>query len=101
MVYDNVQSPSIKDCERDERPKNVSRESNYQITGLGQHTPSNWLEALRNDSFKVSLNNFLVDIWKNDYFGGIVKEKLYVTDGSVCYLFGVCNGKMAVFTFNT
>ena len=74
MVYDNVQSPSIKDCEREERSKNVSRESNYQITGPGQHTPSNWLEALRNDNFKVSLNNFLVDIWKNDCFGGIMSQ---------------------------
>ena len=54
MVFDKVQSPSIKDCEREERSKNVRRESNYQITGPGQHTPSNWLEALRNDNFKVS-----------------------------------------------
>ena len=50
---------------------------------------------MRDDDFKVSLNNFLVDIWKNDCFGGILKErKLYVTDGNVCYLFGVSNGKM-------
>ena len=38
IVFDKAQSPSIKDCERDERSKNVSRESNYQITGPGQHT---------------------------------------------------------------
>ena len=73
MVFDKVQSPSIKDCERAETSKNVSRELNYQVTGLGQHTPSNWLEALRNDNFKVSLNKFLVDILEND--GGILKEK--------------------------
>ena len=95
MVFDKVQSPAIKDCERDEVLKNVSRESIYQITGPGQHTPSDWLEALQNGNFKVSLNKFLVDIWKNDCFGGIFKEKkLYVTDGNVCYLFGVSNGKM-------
>ena len=95
MVFDKVQSPSIKDCERDERSKNVSRESNYQITGPGQHTPSNWLEASRNDNFIVSLNKFLVDIWKNGCFGGILKErKLYVTDVNLCCLFGVSNGKM-------
>ena len=75
MVFDKAQLPSIKDCERDEVLKNVSRESNYQITGPGQHTPSDWLEALRNGNFKVSLNKFLVDIWKNDCFGGIFKEK--------------------------
>ena len=46
MVFDKVRSPSIKDCERDKRSENVSRESNYQITGPGQHTPSKWLEAL-------------------------------------------------------
>ena len=95
MVFDKVQSPSIKDCERDERSENVSRESNYQITGPGQHTPSYWLETLRNDNFKVSLNKFLVNIWKNDCFDGILKEKkLYVTDGNVCYLCEVSNGKM-------
>ena len=38
IVFDKAQSRSIKDCERDERSKNVSRESNYQITGPGQHT---------------------------------------------------------------
>ena len=95
MVFDKVQSPSVKDCERDERSKNVSRESNYQITGPGQHTPSNLLETLRNDNFKVPLNKFLVNIWKNDCFGGILKEKkLYVTDGNFCHLFEVSNGKM-------
>ena len=41
MVFDKVQSPSNKDFEIDERSKNVSRESNYQITGPGQHTQSN------------------------------------------------------------
>ena len=84
MVFDKVQSLSIKDCERDERSKNVMRESNYQITGPGKHTPGNWLEALQNDNFKVSLNKFLVDIWKNYCFGGISKEKkLYVLHGNV------------------
>ena len=93
MVFDKVQSPSIKDCERAETSKNASSELNYQVTGLGQHTPSNWLEALRNDNFKVSLNKFLVDILEND--GGILKEKkLCVTDGNVCYLFEVSNGKL-------
>ena len=93
MVFDKVQSPSIKDCERAETSKNVSRELNYQVTGLGQDTPSNWLEALRNDNFKVSLNKFLVDILEND--GGILKEKkLCVTDGNVCYLSEVSNGKL-------
>ena len=95
MVFDKVQSLLIKDCERDERSRNVSRESNYQITGPGQHIPNNWLEPLRNDNFKASLNTFLMDIWKNDSFGGILKEnKLYATDGNVCYLFEVSSGKM-------
>ena len=95
IVFDKVKSASIEDCERDERSKNVSRELSYQITGPGQHTPSNWLKALRNDNHKVSLNKFLVDVWKNYCFGGILKEKkLYVTDGNVCYLFEVSNGKM-------
>ena len=36
-----------------------------------------------------------MDIWENDYFDGILKEKkLYVTDGNVCYLFAVSKGKM-------
>ena len=95
MVFDKVQSPSIKNCERDEKTKNEGRESNYQITGPCQQTPNNWLETCRNDNFKVSLNKFLVDIWKNDCFGGISKEKkLYVTDGNVCYLFEVSSEKM-------
>ena len=33
IVFDKVQSPSIKDCERDERTINISRVLNYQITG--------------------------------------------------------------------
>ena len=98
IVFDKVQLSSIKDCGRDERSKNISREPNYQITGPGQHTPSNGLEALQNDNFKVFLNKFLVGIWKKDCFGGILKEKkLYIIDGNVCYLFEVSNGKMVNF----
>ena len=37
-----------------------------------------------------------MDIWKNDCFSGILREKkLYSIDGNVCYLFEVFNRKMA------
>ena len=48
-------SPSIKDCERDQRE---SSSMTYQISGVGQKHPSNWWQALKNSSFKKSLIEF-------------------------------------------
>ena len=46
---------------------------------------------------KLSLNKFLVDIWKNGCLSGILKEnKLYVKVGNVFYLFEISNGEMVI-----
>ena len=56
LVFDKVVSLSIKDCERDSRSGYQERHIQYQITGPNQRRPSNWLNALRFDQFKVAIN---------------------------------------------
>ena len=94
FVFDKTVSPSIKDCERDKRMIN-GRTSLYHIAGPGQKRPSSWMEALRNDQFKESLVDFLVQSWEDDNLVAILKEKvLYANGGDICYSYKVCDGKM-------
>ena len=65
LVFDKVISPSIKDIERNARSAS-SRQETYTITGPEQTRPTNWLNALRIDSFKTSLVEFLTTFWEND-----------------------------------
>ena len=55
FVTEKWVSPSIKDCERDNRGSSTM---SYQINGIGQKRPANWLQALQNPSFKKSLIEF-------------------------------------------
>ena len=87
-VFDKVISPSIKDCERDSRSGYEERGSQYQITGPNQRRPSNWLNSLRFDQFKVAINSFLVSVWEDDSLAVIFQGKcLYVNNGDMCYCF--------------
>ena len=58
FIFDKWINPSIKDSERNDR---VSVTTSFQITGSSHKRPSNWLEAMKNTSFKISLNKFLVE----------------------------------------
>ena len=58
FIFDKWISPSIKDSERSYR---ASVNTNFQVTGSLQKRPSNWLEAMKNTSFKISLNKVLVE----------------------------------------
>ena len=48
----------------------------YQINGIGQKRPGNWLQALRNSSFKKSLIEFLVKVWSDDSSSEISRDKV-------------------------
>ena len=92
FVSDKWLSPSIKDCERDAR---VSSTGKYQITGPTQKRPNNWIQALRNASFKESFIKFLINSWKNDDFAHIWQEKtLFANSGDVCYSYKVVDGRV-------
>ena len=58
FIFDKWISPSIKDSERSYR---ASVNTSFQVTGSLQKRPSNWLDAMKNTSFKISLNNVLVE----------------------------------------
>ena len=82
LAFDKVVSPSVKDCERDSRSGYHERDSQYQITGPNQRRPSNWLNTLRFDQFKVAINSFLVSALQDDSLTEIFQGKcLYVNDG--------------------
>ena len=95
LVFEKAVSPSIKDCERDSRSGYEERCSQYQITGPNQRRPSNWLNALRFDQFKVTLNSFLVSAWEENSLTEIFQGKcLHVNNDDICYCFREENGQV-------
>ena len=58
FIFDKWISPPIKDNERNDR---ASVNTSFQVTGSSQKRPSNSLEAMKNTSFKISLDKFLVE----------------------------------------
>ena len=60
FIFDKWISPSIKDDKRDDR---ASVNTSFLATGSSQKRQGNWLEAMKNTSFKISLNKFLVEYW--------------------------------------
>ena len=58
LVFDHFITPSIKDAGRDRRVKS-GRDMPLKISGSNQQCTSDWLKALRNDSFKTELSKFL------------------------------------------
>ena len=93
FVSDKTISPSIKDAERESRSSD-SRASAFSISGPCQKRPPKWLNALRNDNFKNSLIEFLVNAWssKNEYSTIIGDKVLYANVGDMCYSIRVLNG---------
>ena len=64
LIFDKV--VSIKDCKHNSRSGYQERGNQYQITGLNQRKPSNWLNTLPIDQFKAVVNSFLVSAWQDD-----------------------------------
>ena len=92
FVTDKWLSPSIKDCERDLR---MSSSTAFSITGPCQKRPSNWNQALKNNNFKKSLFEFLLNTWKDDSCASIFKQKtLFANSGDVCYRYNVVDGRV-------
>ena len=83
FIFDKWISPSIKDNERNDR---ASVNTSFQVTGSSQKRPSNWLEAMKNTSFKISLNKFLVEYWNGNSLVDLIGKKiLYFNCGDTCY----------------
>ena len=88
IVFDTIQSPSIKDYERDQRAAAQDRTLNFQILGESQRRPSDFRKALRNDAFKDALIGFLVQSRNCDSVGHIISNKeLHITHREKCYRF--------------
>ena len=82
-MFGEWMTPSINDSERDDR---ASINTSFQVTGPSQKRPSNWLKAMKNKSFKISLNKFLVEYWNDNSLVDLIGEKiLYVKCGDTCY----------------
>ena len=84
FIFDKWISPSsIKDSERNDH---ASENTSFQVTGSSQKRPSNWLEAMKNTSFKISLNKFLVEYWNGNSLVDLIGKKiLYFNCGDTCY----------------
>ena len=63
FIFDKTVCPSIKDIERTSRER--SDTLTYRITGPFQKRPTDWLKAMKIDSFKKSLVQYLTESWKN------------------------------------
>ena len=61
------------------------RNTEYQITGHGQKRPGNWLDALRSDSFKKSLIEYLISSWEDDSLSSILGDKTIVANNKMIY----------------
>ena len=95
IIFDQIKTPSIKDYERDQRSKANDRSLNYQISGPLQTRPPKFKDALRNDQFKDSLIQFLVNSWEDDSFADIISYKLiYVTYREKCFCFSSSEGNV-------
>ena len=83
FTFDKWISPSIKDSERNDR---ASETTSFQVTGSSQKRPSNRLEAMKNTSFKISLNKFIVEYWNGNSLVDLIGKKiLYLNCGDTCY----------------
>ena len=85
FVNDKWIKPSIKDIKREGRE---SSSVMYRISGPAQKRPGNWISSLRNDCFKISLVEFLINNWELNNMSDIFKRKtLYANCGNKCYMY--------------
>lgn len=92
FVSDKWITPSIKDCERQNR-ETVS--VSYQIKGAAQKRPTNWIAALKNSSFKESLVEFLLESWQDDTLSHLFQNKiLYANYNDTCFKYEAEDNKV-------
>lgn len=80
LVFDKMVAPSIKELEH--KSQNSVDDEEYIITRPEQKRPRNWLNALRNSSFKTTLGlvAFMIRYWANDHIHSFIgQKKLYFT----------------------
>ena len=95
IVFDQIQSPSMKDYERDQRAAACDRTLNFQIMGAEQRRPADFRQTLRNDAFKDSLIGFLVKSWMDDSVAHIISNKtIHITHRHQCFRFMAIEGKV-------
>ena len=91
-MCDKWVNPSIKDCERKDRNKS---KQTFCVKGHPQKRATNWLDALKNNTFKESLIRYLVEAWKDPPFGPILKNKIfYANFNNTCYRYVNSKGSM-------
>ena len=87
FVLDNIPAYSIKDIER-ERRGNSDRYVNYSTLGLKQKRPTNFLLALRSDTFKQEFAKLLLIGFSDPILSPILGDKvLFLTVGEKCFSF--------------
>ena len=65
------------------------------MKGPAQKRPTNWLNALKNHTFKESLIRYLVEAWKDPSFGPKLKNKIfYANFNNTCYRYVNSEGSM-------
>ena len=68
-----------------------------KIVSKDQPTPKRWKKFLGSSSYKNNLIEFLLETWKTFDFKFVVNFlHLYITSGSKCFVFKLCNGSVAV-----
>ena len=69
-------TPLIKDLEH--KSRNSIDDEECIITGLEQKRPRNWLNALCNSSFEITLVTFLIRYWANDHLHSFIGQKKFL-----------------------
>lgn len=79
IIFDRYLTPSIKDCERQER-KEI--DIPFTINGPLQTRPSDFLKSLKNFRFKEALVQFLANQWDDNSFVSVLGNKnFFITVG--------------------
>jgi hypothetical protein len=86
-IFDKITSPPNKDIERELRVE-YEIHTSYYIQSLKQKRPTNFLQALRSDSFKQEIVNVLSNGYSDPSLSCILGDKvLFLTKGESCFSF--------------
>ena len=95
FIFDKTVCPSIKDIQRTSRERNDTL--TYRITKPFQKRPTDWLKAMKIDSFKKSLVQYLTESWKNrDLATYLGNKTLYANSANKVYAYKVEDSKLIV-----
>ena len=65
----------------------------YQINGVEQKRPGDWLQAQKNSSFRKTLIEFLAKVWSDDSSSEILRDKvLFLNNDDTCWRYKSANG---------